>query len=467
MPTAVKERILNLITKDHQKYFEITQFFLDPSISKSSKELKSFNFLEREIEQLDNEFLEIPSELDKLEEWLDRQNKLQCTHYKGYIERRMAGGNREFFNSTSKAYEFLYKVAPTKLVDGAWLFSFTQYWNDPAFKDFIQIYLEELGLGLEQSNHVRVFDNLLFSLGLHEFSLNLDDEYYHQAAIQLALAYAPSEFIPEIAGFNLGYEQLPLHLLITNYELKELGIDSKYFNLHITIDNFDSGHAQVATNAVKKLSSRFKDKINFMHKLRNGFLLNNRGKSSVQIIKSLSTEHVVMEIFRKKAVVGKHMHANNCLFNKRPINEWLSEDELVEEFIFELIRVGWIKLNEDPENSRFWKLIDHEDGKMFGVFSAAEKTFIYDWISGSNFNGHKSSVNSELIDNYMGINKFSYIIDNELHELQKQVQDSSNIAYKIGKLIPYLAPHSHHEEIGLWSTQRITEYLFPYLTVRK
>ena len=31
MPTAVKERILNLITDAHQKYFEITQFFLDPS----------------------------------------------------------------------------------------------------------------------------------------------------------------------------------------------------------------------------------------------------------------------------------------------------------------------------------------------------------------------------------------------------------------------------------------------------
>ncbi len=59
--------------------------------------------------------------------------------------------------------------------------------------------------------------------------MNLPDEYYHQSAIQLALAYAPSDFIPEIAGFNFGYERLPLHLLITNYELKGLGIDSKYF----------------------------------------------------------------------------------------------------------------------------------------------------------------------------------------------------------------------------------------------
>ncbi len=54
----------------------------------------------------------------------------------------------------------------------------------------------------------------------------------------------------------------------------------------------------------------------------------------------------------------------------------------IKEFIFELIKIGWIKLNEDPEHSRFWKLINEEDGKMFGVFSAAEKAFIYDWIAG-------------------------------------------------------------------------------------
>ena len=55
MPTAVKERILNLITDAHQKYFEITQFFLDPSVSRSAKELKAFHFLENEILHLDSD----------------------------------------------------------------------------------------------------------------------------------------------------------------------------------------------------------------------------------------------------------------------------------------------------------------------------------------------------------------------------------------------------------------------------
>jgi hypothetical protein len=58
------------------------------------------------------------------------------------------------------------------------------------------------------------------------------------------------KFLPEVIGFNLGYEQLPLHLLITAYELKELHIDPYYFTLHITVDNADSGHAKQAVDAV-------------------------------------------------------------------------------------------------------------------------------------------------------------------------------------------------------------------------
>ena len=59
---------------------------------------------------------------------------------------------------------------------------------------------------------------------------------------------------------------------------------------------------------------------------------------------------------------------------------------------------------------------------------------------------------------------YSYLVDPELRDLQKQSHDSVHLSHKIDKLLPYLAPHVHHQEIGLWSTQRITEYLFPFLT---
>lgn len=463
MPTAVKERILHLITKDHQKYYEIVEFFLDPAISQSAKELKSFHILENEMQNVNPDDIDMPEDLNLLGEWIEQKNRTQCEHYKEYLERRENGAGREYFSNLSKAYEFLYKVAPTKKVDGSWLYSMTQYWNDPVFRDFIQIYLEELGLGSEKSNHVSMYNTILLTHGLDQLSINLPDEYYHQAAVQLALAYAPSEFIPEIAGFNLGYEQLPLHLLITNYELKELGIDPQYFNVHITIDNFDNGHAKLATNAVKKLASHYRSQEEFFRKLKIGYLLNDKGISSVKIIKNLCSEKMVLEIFKKKALVGKHMHNNKCKFNNKTTNEWLSAEDEIEDFIFELIKIGWIKLNQPPEESKFWSMIHNDDGKMFGVFSAVEKTFIYDWIAGNSKNPKHNLINKEFVKNFLETSTFSYLANHELAELKKQMASSTNAGYKINKLLKYLAPHMHHQEIGLWSTQRIVEILFPSL----
>ncbi|HDJ7843460.1 TPA: iron-containing redox enzyme family protein, partial [Acinetobacter baumannii] len=46
---------------------------------------------------------------------------------------------------------------------------------------------------------------------------------------------------------------------------------------------------------------------------------------------------------------------------------------------------------------------------------------------------------------------------------QERVQQSSDLAIKICKLTPFLAPDSHHKSIGLWSTRKYVELLFPYL----
>ena len=75
MPTVVKEKILKLIKKDHQNHLEITQFFLDFSISQSAKELKSLQFLENEISSLKEDDYEFPDHIDQLEEWIIKQNK--------------------------------------------------------------------------------------------------------------------------------------------------------------------------------------------------------------------------------------------------------------------------------------------------------------------------------------------------------------------------------------------------------
>lgn len=462
MPEAVKERLLELLDKNQQSYHDLIDFFLDPNIDIDDKERKASNFLKKEIQslKLDADF---PSQINEVHDWLITQNKAQCHQYQHYLEKRKTGSERQYFKNIAQAYEFLIKVAPVKRVDGSWLYSIMRYWNDPIFRELIQIYLEELGLGGVKSNHVCVFDDLLLNLGLENFVMDLEDKYYHQPAIQLALAYAPAEFIPEIIGFNLGYEQLPLHLLISNYELNELGINAQYFNLHITIDNFDNGHAQLSTKALEKIYSKFKDKPSFMEKVKIGFALNNKGLSSVQIIKNLNLEAMVVKILQRKALVGNVIHNEKCKINQKTINQWLSTPNSVEEFIDVLIEKKWINLGKNPAESRFWQLISHEEGKMFGVFNATEKQIIYDWIAAEY--SQKKSSNKKLNVAYSNSEDFvySHFSDGTLEDIQHQITQTDQLGMKINKILPYLAPHAHHTAIGLWCTKRFVDYLFPYL----
>ncbi|KHO15111.1 hypothetical protein NT90_12495 [Acinetobacter baumannii] len=464
MPVVVKERLLDLLQDNQKNYYELFVFFLDPDVSSFEKEKKARDFLIKEIEKLEIEEIDFPSDINSIKTWCENDNKKNCQEFQAYLNRRQAGQDREYFQSVAQAFEFLIKVSPTKKVDGAWLYSSVHYWNDPVFHELIITYLEELGLGEPKANHVCIYNDLLRSLGLDSFDLLLDDEYYHQAVVQLALGYAPPEFIPEMIGFNLGYEQLPLHLLISNYELAELGIDSKYFNLHITIDNIDNGHAHKAIKVIEDIYNKYRDKELFFTKLKQGFALNNRGESSSNIIKNLSLEDFVHKILKRKALVGQLIHNETRQFGCKTINQWLSNPDDIAGLITHLTEQKWIKFNTDPEQSVFWRMINEENGKMFGVFNPVERQIIHDWIAGSdhssNFLAYSRELkNSQRIQDYL----FSYISDGELDVLQQRVLQSSDLAIKICKLTPFLAPDSHHKSIGLWSTRKYVELLFPSL----
>lgn len=247
----------------------------------------------------------------------------------------------------------------------------------------IYIYLEELGLGHPRANHVTMYQHLLSHYELNSYAEQLDASYYEQAAVQLALAYAPAKYLPLVIGFNLGYEQLPLHLLITNYELAELGIDPHYFNVHITIDNAHNGHAQKSLQAFIQHYENAEDPETYLDLIKQGYLLNDIGKSSSQIVKELDIERMALKVFQNKALIGQYIHNQKCQFSGKTINDWLSDPVQIFKFLNVLIEKGWIIKDAPVEQSRFWKMIDHPEGKMFGVFNATEKQIIKDWIQGA------------------------------------------------------------------------------------
>lgn len=338
-------------------------------------------FLSRKLEATRKLSCDLPGNLQSLPDWIERSTSHAGRQYRQYLAARRAGGGRRYFSNKSHALYFLRSVAPTKLVDGAWLYGLLHQWNDPRFASLIRIYLEELGEGLPDKNHVLLYRKLLASNGCEQWN-DLTDDHFAQGAIQLSLAHNAADFLPEVIGFNLGYEQLPLHLLVTAYELNELGIDPYYFTLHVTVDNAATGHARKSVQGVLDALPRVGDADAFYRRLVNGYKLNMLGAGTTSIIGSFNLHQELLSVFAAKAGAGSTVHSDYCRVAGRTVNEWLSKPGQLPEFLSNMERMGWIKRHQDPRNSRFWKLIHGERAEMFGVFNAYEQQLIYDWIAG-------------------------------------------------------------------------------------
>jgi hypothetical protein len=338
-------------------------------------------YLDAQLAQARTLPCELPDDPAGLTDWMMHAVESVGVQYLAYLDERKRGAGRRLFRSRAHAMHFLKGVAPTKLVDGAWLFGTVRQWHDVRLAPLIRTYLEELGNGSPDKNHVLLYRRLLESHDL-EPDDSLNDDHYVQGAIQLALGCHAQDYLPEIIGFNLGYEQLPLHLLITSYELNELGLDPYYFTLHVTVDNADTGHARKAVDAVLNCLPQLGDSEAFYARVRDGFRLNDLGANTMSIISGFDLDAELMTIMRRKATVGRYVHPHTARIAGRSLNDWLSSPENTPGLLAGLEQMGWIRRNAPADESRFWQLIAGERGEMFGVFTTYEQQVLRDWIEG-------------------------------------------------------------------------------------
>lgn len=439
-------------------YHAFSQFKPSKDLFKQAK-----NFLDQQLTQATQSDCELPAHVEQLHDWM--LNKITSTGqaYQAYLRDRKAGQPRRFFANKGKALLFLQHIEPVKRVDGAWLFGSLQLWADQRSEPLIRTYLDELGNGCTQQNHVLLYQGLMSKEEIPP-STNLDDVLYLQGSIQLALGLLGKDYLPEVIGFNLGYEQLPLHLLISTYELDELGIDPYYFNVHITIDNADSGHARKAVEALHAYLPLFEQREEFYQRVKNGYNLNQLGLTSDQIIQSLDLEKAVLDIFAKKAVVGQLSHANYCRVGGQSINQWLQQPDKLADFVAALQHSNWIKRHQDPQDSRFWQAIASDQGVMYGVFSRAEKQMIYDWIAGEWLQSadapriprYRASHHSQTSTAFepMTLQQALHSKDVDVCGLAKQLQQCQTNQEAFFLLIPFLSSSLHSSHCGLWATQQ-------------
>lgn len=313
--------------------------------------------------------------------WMMDGTARTCREYRRYLVRRRSGAPRQYFRNKAHALYFLKSVAPTKLVDGSWLYGLLRHWRDPRFAHLIHIYLEELGEGVGSYNHVLIYKKLLSGNGCDQWQ-HLSDAHYVQGAIQLCFADQADLFLPELIGFNLGYEQLPLHLLISTYELEELGIDPWYFRLHVTVDNADSGHAWKSLQALHEALPKVGDRTQFYRRVCNGYCLNELGMGSTAVIAAFDMDAQLRQVLARKSTLGRLVHSDSCRIGGRTVNSWLGTPGGIPAFLDVLQREGWIRRHQPPGNSPFWRMIQGDRAPMFGVFDAYEQQLIHDWIAG-------------------------------------------------------------------------------------
>ncbi|MFA7391820.1 MAG: iron-containing redox enzyme family protein [Pigmentiphaga sp.] len=448
------------------------------------------DFLSRQMAAAAHTDADLPSDMSDLALWMKSNSAAVGRQYRDYLAHRRNGGPRRYFQTKSHALYFLKAVAPTKLVDGAWLYGVVPQWRDARYAELIRIYLEELGDGDPGRNHVLLYKALLASHECRQWEA-LDASHFVQGAIQLSLAQHTEELVPEVIGFNLGYEQLPLHLLICAYELNELGIDPYYFTLHVTIDNAASGHAARAAQSVLDALPHLGDQEAFYRRVRDGYRLNAMGKGTLEVIAGFDLERELLAMLATKAPVGASLHSDSCRIGGRTVNEWLSTPGQMRDFVNALEKAGWIRRHEPPENSRFWALLTGDKGPMFGVFNAYERQLIHDWIAGDSLsasslasdpyrNRERSSAawrkranacpgpefGEELrfTDDGPRSSGFAALLPpddvrEETRLLRDTLAKAKNRAAAMDLLVPWLSPVHHHTPAGLLATRLFNQAL--------
>ena len=466
---------------------DLYRLLLDPDLAEQPHEAASV-YLKQQLNLASSLDSDLPADPGQLQNWIEQGVASVGQRYQAYLQGRRQGEGRRYFHSKSHALYFLKGVAPTKLVDGAWLYGLVRHWRDARLRPLIRTYLEELGDGSPSHNHVTLYQALLARYGVEDTPF-LTDGHYVQGAIQLALANQTDQFLPELIGYNLGYEQLPLHLLITAYELTELNIDPYYFTLHITVDNADTGHARKALQGLLDTLPQLADADAFWHRVRQGYSLNLLGESTLSVIGGFDLEQELVNALQRKCSVGQWLHSDYCRLEGRTVNQWLAEPTSIPEFLRVLEQREWIKRHQPPEHSRFWQLIQGERAPMFGVFSPYEQQLIHDWIAGDLVTAldrpaskpgrrvahltrpkRQNAASTILSDTNRGSSgdpvslfqtarRDSSDIDCDRQLLAQGLAGLDSRAEMLDRLAPFLAPAVHHTPLGLLATRRFSELL--------
>lgn len=332
------------------------------------------------------------SSLKHLEKKILDNHRDVLEQYGEYIKSRESGRCSWMFSDEMHCKWYLVQIAPTKLVDGIWLQGIDEIDESilgPDVKSNLKkIRFEECGASSsDPMNHVHIYRNLLRKsfpdtfLGnraqdilQHPFYNNDDESNLLPGCIQMSLSLLSEEYLPELIGYNLGYEQMPLHMLITSYEMKEYSLDSFYFDLHITVDNIDCGHAKQALQATHDYLRMYPSHFS---RVLTGYALSDAIPCAFEVAKSYNVGKVVKDIFARKSQWSYSLHdtLQHGQDSSLPTLGYAmrSNDGKV---IFDWIVENGYFDGKEFKDIKFAKMMEK---RMMGTFTKDEMLFVENW----------------------------------------------------------------------------------------
>ncbi|KAF2024495.1 hypothetical protein EK21DRAFT_78590 [Setomelanomma holmii] len=375
---------------------------------------------------------------DALASFLKGKDVDVTNRWEDYVARRKAGRPREMFADKAEAQWWLKQAAPVKYVDGAWLGHINKISTPFRYRNITknawQVMSEELGDGDLAKNHVHVYRGLMNSIDAGLPAADSEDfthtrhelteaRCWKAAIAQLLISLFPHDFLPEALGFNMAYESLPLHLLKTVKELRELRLNPYYFELHISIDNADSGHAAMAMSAVIDYinvvaETEGNDAAHVAWKrVQAGYVL-AEGLPTTPECASLKqevehpfprsqTEAALLDVFGAKTFVAHKIHCNSRLrIGRRTLVDWLEpiafkDAQWQKDFLHDLSKCRPWVVQGDSGKSRLVKELSWE-GKMFGSFTQTEVEIVKAWIDELGIQSQSSSPDASTYLDFTG-----------------------------------------------------------------
>lgn len=212
----------------------------------------------------------LPALYDELAGWIAGHAQAAGSAYRQYLAERKNGSRRRHFGNAQQALQFLCRMGPARLVDGASLYGVLERWDDSDFRPLIARYLEQLGNGVPDRNRTLIYRELMAFNGCPPWR-ELDDAAFTEGAVELALACHGEHFLPELIGYNLAHQQPRIDELVARRELDELGIAADAF----AADPGSPARGQATLHSLRGILQRVADSGEFYRRVRDGYRLHD------------------------------------------------------------------------------------------------------------------------------------------------------------------------------------------------